>query len=384
MRKKVSILILVTFFTASFISVNCYADGEAVTVSASPPKAEVLMEASTGQVLHESASHEKIHAGSLAKLMTMLIVAEKIESGTMSEDTVVTAGKNAFSANGAVIWLETGEKMSVGDLLKGVIIGNANDASIALAEHISGTEKKFVGEMNARAAGLGMKNTMYSDCTGTGTEKQYTTAYDTALLTRELLNHDIIINYTQTYMDELRGGETQLVNVNTLIRTYNGATGVKAGYSGETGYNLAATATRDGSTYITVIIGCEEKDTATAAGKALLDKGFTGFELKSPTIPQEMMKPLTVKGGTLRSVLIYPEALGEVVIPKGMAGQITYEIDIPEYVDAPVEKGQSVGEIRYMLGDEEILRTQVLTSSEVKEMNVWYALCKLLKSMTSF
>lgn len=377
MNKKIFTILIIFAIFLFRTNLILYATEEKIS-------SEILIDGNTGQVLYENNSDRLVHIGSLNKLMTILLVAEEIESGELSLNDDLTAGNNAFNEKGAVIWLETGEKMSVSDLLKGVIIGNANDACIVFAEKISGSEKDFVKLMNQKAKELGMKNTVFTDCKGTGDGNQYSTAYDISLLARELIKFDFLIPYMTTYMDELRNGATQLVNTNTLVRTYDGILGIKAGYSEKSGYSLSSAAQRDDSVFITVVIGCDEKEDCIKKGKNLLDKGFSSYETIRPVVPKELMKGVKVKNGTAENILVKPEMLSETTIPIGCSGDIEYEIILPEYLEAPVNKNQKIGEISYFLYDDEIYHTDIIASDSVEKMTFFNALLILLKSAISF
>lgn len=345
---------------------------------------EILIDGNTGQVLYENNSDKPVHIGSLNKLMTLLIIAECIESGELYLNDELTAGNNAFNETGAVIWLETGEKMSVSDLLKGIVIGNANDACIVFAEKISGSEKDFVKLMNQKAKELGMKNTIFTDCKGTGEGKQYSTAYDISLLSKELIKYDFLTPHMTTYMDELRNGATQLVNTNTLVRTYDGILGIKTGYSEKSGYSISAAAKRGDSVFISVIIGYDEKEDCIKKAKSILDKGFSSYETIRPAVPKELMSGVKVKNGTAENILVKPEILSETIIPIGCSDDIEYKIILPECVEAPILKNQKIGEITYYLYDDEIYRTDIITTDSVEKMTFFNALLILLKSAISF
>lgn len=375
MKKAIAVI---TVFLIFLLKIHCY------VYASDDNHAEILIDGTTGQVLYENNSDKKLHIGTLNKLMTVLIVAEKVDNGELSLNDRITAGQNAFKEKGAVIWLETGEQMLLSDLLKGIIIGNANDACVAVAEKISGTEKDFVSLMNTKAKELGMYNTVFFDCKGTGEGEQYSTAGDIAILTKELLSHEFLIPYMTTYMDELRDGKTQLVNTNTLVRKYKGVLGVKSAYSEQTGYCLSAAAKREDSTFVAVVIGCKEKDDCISAGKALLDRGFSSYETIRPIVPTELMVGVKVKGGTGKSVLIKPEKLSETIIPIGKSEDVTYKLEIPEYIEAPINKNQKIGELIYYLGDDEIYRTAIVASDSVEEMTFSNALLILFKSCISF
>jgi len=376
MKKIFTVLIVFTIFLFKTDFV-LYATEEKIS-------SEILIDGNTGQVLYENNSDKPTHIGNLNKLMTILIVAEYIDSGELSFNDELVASNNSFNETGAVIWLETGEKMSVSDLLKGVVVGNANDACIVFAEEISGSEKDFVKLMNQKAKELGMKNTLFTDCKGTGEGNQYSTAHDISLLTKELVNYDFLIPYMTTYMDELRNGATQLVNANTLVRNYDGILGAKAGYSEKSGYSISVAAKRGDSVFISVIIGCDKKEDCIKKGKSLLDKGFSSYETIRPAVPTELMNGVKVKNGTVKNVLVKPEFLSETIIPIGCSRDIEYKIILPEYIEAPVFKDQKIGEISYYLYDDEIYKTDIIASDSVEKMTFLNALLILLKSTISF
>lgn len=377
MKKKIFTLLIIFAIFLFRTNLISYATEEKIS-------SEILIDGNTGQVLYENNSDKPVHIGSLNKLMTVLIVAEEIESGKLSLNDELTAGKNAFNETGAVIWLETGEKMLVSDLLKGVVIGNANDACIVFAEKISGSEKDFVKLMNQKTKEIGMKNTVFTDCKGTGEGKQYSTAYDISLLSKELIKYEFLIPYMKTYIDELRNGATQLVNINTLVRNYDGILGVKAGYSDKTGYSLSAVAQRGDSVFISVVIGYDEKEECIKKGKNLLDKGFSSYETIRPTAPKELMSGVKVKNSTIKNILVKPEILSETTIPIGCYDDIEYEITLPEYLEAPVLKNQKIGEITYYLYDKEIYKTDIIATDSAEKMTFFNALLILLKSAISF
>lgn len=378
--------IIVSVIILAVCCIDCVADGGEVAVDSSVdiPDAEILMEIRSGRVLYDDAMNMPLPSGTLNKLMTVLIAAEAIENGDITSDTVVTAGVSAYNATGAVIWLESGDRISVDELLKGIIIGNANDACIALAEHLCGTEDEFVVLMNKKAKEIGMENTDYHNCTGYDSDGQCTTAYDTAVLARELLKYEFLSPYLTTYMTDIKNGETQLVNTNRLIREYKGALGLKAAYSEEAEHCIVGAAEREGVGYIAVTLGNADKDSAFTRAKTLLDTGFSGYEAVTPEIPAEYLEPIKVKGGIGKELYIRAEGDMRVLVPVGTADSITIEAIIPESVEAPVMEGDVVGEIIFLLGDEQLCRVDVVAVAKIEEMTFFRALCILLKSTLSF
>lgn len=387
---KRKMVLLFTVFVFAFVfcnPLNIHADGmEEEVIPASgemniTSKAAVLMEASTGQVLFERQAQERLPIGTLNKIMTVLLVAEAIDRGEMKLTDMVTAGSNAFSATGAVIWLTAGEKMSVEELLKGVIIGNANDASIALAEALAGSQEAFATKMNQRAAELGMSNTNFINCTGYDAENQYSTAYDVALMSRELVKHKTMHPYMTCWMDSVRGGSTSVVNANVLVKNYNGIIGVKAGYTEASRNCLSAAATRNDMTYIAVVLGCEDKDIRFSEAKMLMNSGFANYQVVSPTVPSEVLSPIKVTGGTARQVALKVENPASLVVPNGTSKDITHEAVLPEKLSAPVQAGQVIGRISFYRGDKLLYESNLVAAEGVEEMTFFKAFDVLFNNM---
>lgn len=353
---------------------------------AAPPssRASVLMEADTGQILSGREENTPLPMGTLAKLMTVLLTAEALDAGKLSLDAEVAASAKANAAKGAVIWLTAGEKMSVEDLLKGVIIGNANDASIALAEAVSGSEEAFVKRMNDRARELGMEKTRFQNCTGLDAENQVSTAAEMALLTRELARRKELTPYFTCWMDTLRGDQTQLVNANTLVRSLKGILGFKAGNTEASGWCLSAAAERDGTCYIAVILGAPDKDSRFTEGKQLLNTGFSNYQLYSPQVPREALEILPVKGGVWSGVPLVADVSPSIVLPKGTLSQLETRTERPEFLEAPLKEGQAVGKVVYLRDGKELCSINLLTGWPVEEMTIWKALQILLKNTVRF
>ena len=274
--------------------------------AAAPPSvdagAAVLVEKETGTVLYEQNAHDKLEPASVTKIMTLLLVMEAIDSGALSTEDVVTVSAHAASMGGSQVYLKEGEQMSVHDLLKAVAVASGNDASVALAEHLAGSEEAFVQRMNQRAAELGMSDTCFVNCTGLPAAGHLTSAYDIALMSRELiLHHPAIREYTTIWMDSLRGGQFQLANTNKLIRFYEGSTGLKTGSTDAAGYCLSATAERDGMELIAVVLKCPSSDVRSAAASSLLNYGFANYTLMD-VYPSQALPPVDVLLGESETV----------------------------------------------------------------------------------
>lgn len=345
-----------------------------------PCRAYVLLEARTGQLLLEENSSESLPMGTMAKLMTMLLTAEALESGALSENTAVTASPAANAQKGASIWLMPGEKMTVGDLLRGMIIGNANDAAVALAEAVSGTEEQFVMDMNARGFELGLRSTVFTCASGLSEEGQVTTAADLGRLCCKLTEYPVLTPYMTTWRTFLRGEQTELVNENTLVRSYDGLLGMKAGHGERTGYTLAAAAQRGDGIYVAVVLGCQEDADRFSIAKTLLSKGFGSYQVTTPAFSGEFLKPLQVLHGTDTAVEVEAQGLTGITVPKGNTGLQTVLV-LPEYVEAPVSKGQQLGTAAFYQGDIYLYEVPLTAASSVPRLTFSRAFLRLLDNM---
>jgi D-alanyl-D-alanine carboxypeptidase (penicillin-binding protein 5/6) len=343
-------------------------------------KSAVLMEQESGTVLFEKNSHEKLPIASVTKVMTLLLTMEAIDGGLITVKDTVTCSEKAASMGGSQIWLEPGEKMSVDHLLKAAAVVSANDACAMLAEHICGTIENFVSRMNERAAELGMKDTKFLDCSGLNDEG-YSSAHDVAVMSRELMKHKQIQQYTTIWMDTLRDGTSQLVNTNKLVRHYTGATGLKTGTTGAAGHCLSATATRDGVSFVAVILGCESTDERFGGARAMLDYGFANYALFTPeTLGNDTF--VRVLNGTEPTVQVTQEKAAPILIKKGQEKAVTVETQLAEDVTAPVEKGQVLGTRRLILNNEVIGEIPLRAAQTVEKMTLWKAFYRLLDSLT--
>ncbi len=336
----------------------------------------VLMDANTGKILFEKNMHEQRPCASITKVMTLTLVMEAIDSGKLHMDDVVTASAHAASMGGSDIWLEEGEQMTVDDMIKATAVASANDAAVALAEAVSGSENDFVTAMNEKAAALGMGDTTFKNCNGLDEEGHITSAYDVALMSRELIQHEKIYDYTTIWLDNLRDGKTQIVNTNKLLRSYDGITGLKTGTTGDAGSCISATAQRGGLSLIAVILGADSGKERFRDAAALLDYGFANFESKQLSLG-ETLAPLAVDGGMQESVSLSCEDSAFLTVPKGEADGITQTLDLPESVAAPVQEGDVLGSLRFTLHDEEIASFAVKAEESVEEKS-FLSVMKLL------
>lgn len=319
--------------------------------SVSAPSA-VLMESSTGKIVYEKNSHEQRPCASVTKVMTLLLVFEAIDRGKLSLEDTVTASEHAASMGGSDIWLENDETMSADDMIKATVVASANDAAVALAEHLSGSEDAFVEQMNNRAKELGMNDTVFKNCNGLDEEGHVTSANDVAIMSRELTKHEKIFDYTSIWLDNLRDGKTQIVNTNKLLKTYNGITGLKTGTTDDAGCCMSATATRGDVSLISVVLGCESGKQRFADAAALLDYGFANIAVKELKTPEEMPQSLDVVGGMEKTVDLQCDVDSNVVVDKSADADIKTELDLPENLEAPVEENQVVGSLKFTVNGE--------------------------------
>ena len=343
--------------------------------------AAVLMEKETGTVLYEQSAHDKLEPASVTKVMTLLLVMEAIDNGSLSTDDVVTVSAYAASMGGSQVYLKEGEQMTVHDMLKAVAVASGNDASVALAEHLAGSEAAFVERMNQRAAELGMTDTCFVNCTGLPAAGHLTSAYDIALMSRELiLNHPSIREYTTIWMDSLRDGQFQLANTNKLIRFYEGATGLKTGSTDSAGFCLSATAERDGMELIAVVLKCASSDARSAAASSLLNYGFANYTLMD-VYPSQALPPVEVLLGESETVQPILSTSSRVLVEKSMVNQVTTQLSLCQDVEAPVEKGQKLGEMTVWVGEEQLQSIPIVADSAVERLSVPGIFTRLLKTL---
>lgn len=341
-------------------------------------KSAILMERSTGTVLFEHDADKQMPPASITKVMTLLLVFEAMDAGKFTMETEIVASEHACSMGGSQIWLEPGEAFTVNELLKAAAISSANDACVALGEAVSGSEETFVELMNERAAELGMKNTVFKNCTGLDAEGHLSTARDIAIMSAELLRHPEIKNYSTVWMDSLRDGKTELTNTNRLVRFYKGCTGLKTGSTDGAGCCLSASAERDGMELISVTLGSPNTDERFAAGRKLLDYGFANFALVKMTPPEEYLAPIPVAHGTAETVQPICEEPAAFLLKKGQEAGVEQSVYLPEKLEAPVKAGDVLGRVTVTLSGGEIGGYDIVAAEDVPRMGLFEALKKLL------
>ncbi len=380
MKKTASILtaLLLCFLLAAPAAALDARDPAAPEVAA--PSA-VLIERETGTVLYAKDETERRPPASVTKVMTLLLIAEAVDSGELALDDMVTASERAASMGGSQIWLEVGEQLSVSDMIKCVAVVSANDCAVALAEHLCGSEAAFVERMNQRAEELGLENTQFTNCTGLFDDTaHYTCALDIAVMSRELLSHEWIKDYTTIWMDSVRDGASELTNTNKLVRYYEGCTGLKTGYTSTAMYCLSASAERDGTEYIAVIMHAESIESRNKDASALLDYGFANFRL-CPLTSGEELPEVAVELGTEASVTPVYDGGGAVLLRTKDAQGLSWSLDLPESVAAPVRAGERLGTLTLSNNSGPVAEVPILaggTSERLSAPGIFIRLVSLL------
>lgn len=355
MKRSFAAFLMVAAFLSCMTGTVCaQQDVEAAAVlSDVDAPAALLMEKETGTVLYEKNAHEQREPASVTKVMTLLLVMEAIDSGRLSYDDVVTVSAHAASMGGSQTWMKENEQMTVRDMLKTVAVVSANDGSVALAEHLAGSEESFVVMMNARAVQLGMNDTHFVNCTGLPAQGHVTSAYDIALMSRELIiNHPDIRQFTTIWMDTIRDGAFQLSNTNKLVRYYEGATGLKTGSTDSALFCLSATAEREGMELIAVVMGAQTGERRFEAAKCMLNYGFANYALKD-VYPEQALPPVDVILGETATVQPLMKEGCRLLVDQSKADAVTTQLELAENVAAPVEEGQKLGSMRVYVDEVE-------------------------------
>lgn len=336
------VLISMFIFPFSFLKADALSEEEITAPSA------ILMEPTTNKILFEKNSHDIRPCASITKVMTLILIFEAIESGVLDYTDMITSSAHAASRGGSDIWLEEGEAMTVDHMLKAIVVASANDAAVAMAEAVAGSEDEFVNRMNEKAKTLGMHDTTFKNCNGLDEEGHLTSAYDVALMSAELIKHEKIFDYSSIWIDYLRGGETQIVNTNKLLKSYKGITGLKTGTTSQAGSCMSATAERDGMSLVAVVLGSATGTDRFKDCAKLLDCGFANYMVKELTIPGGTLNTIEVKDGMKGEVGITSVVKGNALLPKGSNTELEMKVELPEYLDAPLKIGDSAGKISFL------------------------------------
>ena len=334
--------------------------------------AAILIEQSTGNVLYAHNAHEQLRPASVTKVMTLLLIMEAIDNGQISLDDQIPCSENASSMGGSQIWLDTTETLSVNDMLKSICVVSANDCTVAMAEYIAGSEEAFVQRMNAKAKELGMNDTCFKNCHGIDEDGHVTSAYDIALMSRELLqNHPSITNYTTIWMDSIRDGKSELVNTNKLIRNYKGATGLKTGSTSLALYNLSASATRDNLSLIAVIMKAPSTKVRFSEATKLFDYGFANCSCKSFGKKDDIITNVKVNKGIQNNINLILEKDANIILNKGTDSNIEQNVTINDNISAPIKKGDCLGKVTYTLNGNQLSEVNLLAESNVEKNTIW-------------
>lgn len=365
MKKVICFFICVCFMIQSVV---VFAEGN--TDLGLNAKSVILMEEATGNILYESNPDERLPIASVTKVMTMLLIMEAVDSGKINLDDMVTVSENAMSYGGSTMFLETGEQLTVNDMLKGIAVASANDGCVAMAEHLAGSESAFVDMMNKRAKELGMENTHFMNTNGLDEDDHYSSARDVAIMSRELMKHETIFNYTSIWMDTLRGGKFQLANTNKLIRFYDGANGLKTGSTSKALCCLSAAAKRNDMQLIAVVLGAPTSAERFASAKSLLDYGFANYAVNTQITAGDEVQKITVEKGVDKEVGVVAGDSCSTLVKKGQEDNITKEIKIDETITAPIEAGQKIGTMTISRDGEVIADIDLNASSAVEKKGI--------------
>ena len=390
MKKTLVLMLLFIFLSFNFIISSLAAENDSLDIpyELSHPtievssKSAVLMEAETGEILFAKNENEALPPASVTKIMTLLLVMEAIEDGRISPDATIPISAHAASMGGSQVFLKEGEYMSVLDLIKCTVIASANDAAVALSEYLYGSESAFVNEMNKKAAELGMNNTVFENTTGlddTVTER-LTSAKDIAIMSRELIKHELILKYSSLWQDTIRGGEFTLTNTNRLVRYYDGCNGLKTGSTDKAGYCISATAERDGTKLIAVVMGAETRDERNSIAKSLLDLGFSNYALYKES--EKIVDNIPVYGANVFSLPVYSEQVC-VLINKSHKSKVEKIYSINEYANAPIDKGEVVGTVKYYVDGKLLCEKNLYLNETVEKLTVKNIFSGILRTIFS-
>lgn len=387
MKKRIVTLLLCLMLAVLSILRGFAASAAGITPATAadfdvPCAAAILIDEDSGTVLYEKNADDRRPIASITKVMTLLLTFEALEAGKIHLDDLVPVSEHAYHMGGSQIWLEPGEEMTLDDMLKAICISSANDAAVAVAEYVGGSETAFAQQMNARAAELGMTNTHFVNACGLDEEGHLSSARDVALMSREmLLHHTEVREYCSIWMDTLRGGATQLVNTNKLLKSYTGITGLKTGTTGKAGVCISASAERDGLRLIAVVLGAASGKERFQAATALLDYGFAHYENAAAELPADAPQTLPVTRGTAETVTLAYTAPERCLVPKGEGAALQMELTLPEKLDAPVAAGQAVGTVRLLNNGTEVQTYPITAAQDVEALSFGYCFRKLAGSL---
>ncbi|MCD8179917.1 MAG: D-alanyl-D-alanine carboxypeptidase [Firmicutes bacterium] len=365
--KKIICFLICAFFTAQSA---VFAEGEQTTDLGLNARSAILMEESTGNILYESNPDERVPIASVTKVMTMLLIMEAVDGGKITLDDMVTVSENAMSYGGSTMFLEAGEQLSVNDMLKGIAVASANDGCVAMAEYLAGSESAFVDMMNAKAKELGMENTHFMNTNGLDDDGHYSSARDVAIMSRELIKHKTIFDYTSIWTDTLRGGKFQLANTNKLVRFYEGANGLKTGSTSKALCCLSATAKRNDMQLIAVVLGAPTSAERFSSAKSLLDYGFANYSINTQITAGDEVETARVEKGVDSEVKVTAGETYSTLVRKGQEENITKEVILDGEITAPIEAGQRIGTMKISRGGEVIAEIDLNAASSVERKGI--------------
>lgn len=382
---KKTIACLLATFAVMIFPLQCFAEPEVAEKNDTIEdyaKSSILMCADTGDIIYEKNAYEHLSPASVTKIMSILLMLEAIDSGKISLEDEVPAGENSVKMGGSQIWLELGEKMTVNELFKAVVVASANDACTALGEYIAGSSQAFVKLMNEKAQSLGLENTCFENCTGLDDtiKNHYSCAYDLAVIAREVLKHDLIYNYSTIWLDYLRNGKTELNNTNKLVNKYDGITGLKTGTTSKAGFCVCATAEREDMNLIAVVLGADTSEHRFQTASNLLDFGFAEYAVVAPQIDEAQITPVKIKNGKVKSVVPIYNQTDKLLVKKGDIN-IIYTYEIEDSVSAPVENGAELGEISIKNGDDVIKTITLVSPKAIEKISFNYILIEMLRNI---
>lgn len=374
--KKCKIISIIAIFLL-MISVTVYAQPEATK-----SKASMLIEFETGEVLYEQNADAKLPVASVTKIMTLCLIFDKIESEQLNPEEIVTVSDNAAGMGGSQVYLESNGKYKVKELIKSIIIASANDACVAMAEHMAGSQQAFVELMNQKAKQLGMHNTCFVNCTGMPSKGHYSTARDVAKMSAELVKHEMFFDYSNIWMDEIQhsGGRiTQLTNTNKLVRFFDGCDGIKTGYTDEAGHCISATVCRDNMRLISVIIGGETSQSRFDDARNLINYGFANYEKRELTDHADIPDTIELVGGIEKRISIAPSEQKCVILNKSDRNNVSYTVNLPQSISAPVKRGDVVGSIVFELNGQKIDEINIVAIQDGNKATIWQYFNKLIQ-----
>ena len=376
------IVFLVSLSLMISVPVCANADDSIVDESKIKAKSVVLMDMDSREVLYAKNENDELSPASVTKIMSLLLVMEAIESKKINLEDMVTASKDAVAMGGSQIWLEVGEKMTVNELLKAVIIASANDACTALGELVGGSSVGFVKMMNDKAKALGLKHTNFENCTGLDDDVKahYSSAYDLAVISCELMKYKLVEDYTTVWLDTLREGKTELNNTNKLINSYQGMTGLKTGTTSNAGFCISATASKEDMNLVAVVLGSSTSQERFDTASYLLDVGFANYQSVKPSIDENKIKSIKVNRGVEISVLPVYDGTNKILVKKNSA-DIKYEYDIKKSVTAPVKKGDELGFVIVKAGEKTIAKIKLYSPKNIEKISFKFVLLRLLEKI---